>query len=1074
MEIPREKIVDIVERSAFFHERIGPRFTEDRKAEDQEAGRKRMLQWKQQTARGEDVYFTRRLAWDGLNEGIAEAIATRVKLRNPEELPGWVDFLQGAIAIASKKDVKAIQSLERLPFLSSERPLAFEHVFVPFVEFASEKLRQFSGEAWIWLSDTATTDIQRELLKTLSWAADKTLGVEFSIWRALPEISVPIAASPGRQLYNSFIHHLLSGGLATLFLDYPVLARWVGRIMEQWVAFYSEFLLHLNEDAAELQRQLFDGCSLVKVRNIWTGLSDRHSAGKSVLRVTFQNGVSCFYKPRNCKPESDYNYLLNWINQLNPPLQLKTYKVINRSGYGWIEEIEHHDCEDQHELERYYERAGMLLALLYALQASDCNFENLISYGEHPVLIDAETLFQPRPRAFDTDEWKALEAASQAIYYDSVFRLSLLPQWIARPDGDKMDVSGFGSGPGKRGSVQKRVWTNVNTDQMSLRKERVAVGRGIRGVQFRGEAVDASRFVESVLTGFEWMYRFLLVNRELLWAADGPLQRMMGLPTRIVPRNTVTYAGLLENCLLPQHLRDGMDVSIWVEALARRFSRSEEKPPAWDMVAAEEASLLDLNIPRFEARSDSDAMRVGPERYIGQYFVAPGFCRFKERFDQLSAADLDLQKCYIRHSFGYFATSNSCVEPVASGAHASSPSDVFIQQALAIAGRIQEKAVQAPDGSAGWITQVYNMDSQFWQLQPMGLNLYDGLSGIALFLAALERTTGETRYRDLLSAVLKVLCHFASPQMQSHLAHESVGAGLGTASLAYSLARVGWLLEDERLVDRGIGLAAMITAKQLAADRRLDVIGGSAGCLLVLRTLYRLKPRSWMLDRAVDCGEHLLETRTATASGLRSWATIRGKFLAGFSHGAAGIIYALSELYKITGRKNYLEAALEAQEYEDSLFCEEKQNWPNLLLPTKDGGFDFWNSWCHGAPGIGLARLAGLECLDRAATEKDLESALQTAAARQLTDIDTPCCGNLGRIELLVQASQTAGRNSCLETAREIGLCVVDRAGRQDGYGTGIKSGIYIPSFHQGMAGVGYQLLRLAKPEQLPSVLCWE
>jgi lantibiotic modifying enzyme len=33
---------------------------------------------------------------------------------------------------------------------------------------------------------------------------------------------------------------------------------------------------------------------------------------------------------------------------------------------------------------------------------------------------------------------------------------------------------------------------------------------------------------------------------------------------------------------------------------------------------------------------------------------------------------------------------------------------------------------------------------------------------------------------------------------------------------------------------------------------------------------------------------------------------------------------------------------------------------------------------------------------------------------------------------------------------------------------------VYNPGLFQGMAGIGYQLLRLACPDELPSLLLWE
>jgi len=38
----------------------------------------------------------------------------------------------------------------------------------------------------------------------------------------------------------------------------------------------------------------------------------------------------------------------------------------------------------------------------------------------------------------------------------------------------------------------------------------------------------------------------------------------------------------------------------------------------------------------------------------------------------------------------------------------------------------------------------------------------------------------------------------------------------------------------------------------------------------------------------------------------------------------------------------------------------------------------------------------------------------------------------------------------------------------------GWKKAPYLASFHQGMAGIGYEFLRLAAPDSLPSLLLWE
>jgi lantibiotic modifying enzyme len=91
---------------------------------------------------------------------------------------------------------------------------------------------------------------------------------------------------------------------------------------------------------------------------------------------------------------------------------------------------------------------------------------------------------------------------------------------------------------------------------------------------------------------------------------------------------------------------------------------------------------------------------------------------------------------------------------------------------------------------------------------------------------------------------------------------------------------------------------------------------------------------------------------------LRAWPTLNGRLLTGFSHGAAGIAYALTRLYEITCKDTLLGAAQEAVEYERSVFMADFDNWPDLCY-SEPMEVDT-SAWCHGATGIGLSRLVSL------------------------------------------------------------------------------------------------------------------
>ena len=190
-------------------------------------------------------------------------------------------------------------------------------------------------------------------------------------------------------------------------------------------------------------------------------------------------------------------------------------------------------------------------------------------------------------------------------------------------------------------------------------------------------------------------------------------------------------------------------------------------------------------------------------------------------------------------------------------------------------------------------------------------------------------------------------------------------------------------------------------------------MAGSAGALLGLLALHAVTGDAAILDRATLCGSHLLECRDGDGNGARAWTTMDERRLTGFSHGAAGIAYALSRLYAATSGEAFLAAAAEGIAYEGSVFCPAAGNWPDLR-PRADGGEPsepaFIAQWCHGAAGIGLGRLGGLTVLDSSAVRRDLEVALATTLDCDWHGVDHLCCGNLGRIELLLEAGPGAAR----------------------------------------------------------------
>lgn len=1062
MSISRDQMMRIVERSAYLHERLSESFTPcEGEPRDHELVQKRMERWKRLAAMDDAAFFEKRLAWDGMDAERARALATAVQRKDRSSpLPAWTETLQQIVTACLSFPMEETPSLR---FIDSADPVAFEHLLAPAVKSAAARLPDSST----LVAPEALAKLERHLLQWLVGVSSETIATEFDVYRSMRQAlhgGWP-GVVPSRKLYTEFVGKLLAGGVVDFYLEYCALARLQARIIDLWVIFIQRFVRDLETDLPDLERMHGTGTPLGRVIHVDAGLSDRHDGGTASFKVTFENGWSCIYKPKDIESEAAWYELLEWLNANGAPLPMAMYKVLVRNDHGWVEIVKHVPCTSREEVERYYIRAGMLLCLMYVLEASDCHHENMIASGEYPVLIDMETILQHRVRMVDDGSQEdAASLANRVFYWDSVFRTALLPRWEFGPSGESYDVSGLGGTEEQQTHFRRKAWKNINTDAMKLHQESIATKPHQNVVFLNEERMKPGDFIEQMTTGFANLYRFLMSRK-----ADLPLPRLAGLRLRFLYRHTKIYSSVLGSYLQAQFLRDGMDTSIQVDVLCRPLLYHPERHPFWDLIEAEANALFQADVPIFHAAATGEALILGGGKEIPQFFAEPSFDLLQSRFARLSEQDLRVQLSYIRTSF----QSSQGQQSSASSTSDSTPipsSEELLTEALNIAREIRDAAILSNDGSATWISLAYYAEAQRWQLQPMAPRLYDGACGTVLFLAAVDKVTGSGEFRELVKGGLKSIVASFQSQAASRLLFEAgIGAGLGASSLVYSLARAGDWMQDEEVLHDALRAAELLTEERIETDRRLDLLSGVAGAMVALLTLYSLKPERWLLDRAISCGEHLLRHRTAVSSGLRAWKTLGGELLAGYSHGAAGIAHALARLFLATGDVRFREAAEEACAWELSIYSEKANNWPDFRFPVTKAGPVFQASWCHGAPGIALGRIASLAAIDNERMRLDIERALATNSAQPFGNLDHLCCGNLGRAETMLMAGQAR-----LQEARELAGKVIARARQRGRYALGWDSGPYIPSFHQGMAGAGYQFLRLAMPGKLPSILAWE
>ncbi len=806
------------------------------------------------------------------------------------------------------------------------------------------------------------------------------------------------------------------------------------------------------------------------------GAGDRHRGGRAVRILGFASGARLVYKPRSLAVESHFQELLEWLETAGGPA-LRRLAVLDRGEYGWMEYVAVEECASLAAVALYHRRLGGLLAVLYALEATDCHYENLIAAGDQPVVVDLESLFHPRmeiPEPLRPDERLAGRALAE-----SVLRIGLLPFRVGESeDFEGVDLSGVAVVAGQPTPQPVLLWKEIGTDEMRAVRERVPMEGGRNRPSLDGREIEAAEHTDDVAAGFAEVYRLLASRRHELLAI---LDRFADDPVRAVLRATRVYGLLLSESFHPDVLRDALDRDLVFDRL---WLGVMEIPALARVAAAEHRDLRAGDIPVFTARPAATDLWTSREERIPAFFTEPAFETVRRRLAAMGEEDLRRQLTLLRLSLGTQLLNRDDVgwsgyAPIDPGPSLPSMElrERLVAGARAVGEWFEEQAL-TDDRYATWIGLDYR--NRVWSLVGAPEDLYAGLPGIALFLGHLGAVTGEERWTGLARKAASALMARFEPREEKDgkTVPISIGAFTGWGGVLYTAAHLGTLWRDQDLLAAAERLAGRIPA-HLEEDEDLDVVGGAAGAILGLLALHRATGSRRVLDLGVLCGERLLARSHAAGSGL-GWLTRLGaeRPLIGFSHGNAGIGLALVELGAVAGDARFLAAGLAAFDWEREAFWPELRRW----LEGTDGQPPPLEStvamaWCYGAPGVGLSRLRALAHLRepearRVLRDEVAEAARQTVE-RGFGENHCQCHGDLGNLDFLLQARRTLG-DPTLDAAIARQTRTVLASIARDGWLCGTRGSVEAPGLMNGLAGIGYGLLRLAEPERVPSVLTLE
>ena len=527
--------------------------------------------------------------------------------------------------------------------------------------------------------------------------------------------------------------------------------------------------------------------------------------------------------------------------------------------------------------------------------------------------------------------------------------------------------------------------------------------------QWLSVGLPAEEFIARVGEGFDAAMTGLRAIARDPGAVDRLLDRFAGTRGRVVVRGTDRYAKTFHDSLAANCLRDGFERSLTIERLAADIAVPYGPDLPAVLLEAEIAAIERGDIPYFTGAVDRD--EIGG---VSGLVEAPPLVQAKRNFAAPAQVG-EVQARILEGSLRAHIAPMDCVPAPADTALPEAVDEVIAAAVQQILTDVQGVLHVAADGSIGAhsLSGAHSADRYSYGVLPR--TFFRGTLGVSLFLIAATRADDPGFAANLVAGV--------GIALRTQL--RSLRDVLAVAALAQTHGDM-WAATAETIYG---GLAAA----RLASDAGLlDQVHAAADAFAALPTIghERAAVVALVLDRCAaqfddpKLGRYALELARRCLDRLdeRSALALRGRDPAAYGRS----VHAFAVIGRTAGDEALVAASA------------------RLATPPRPARFDAalaLSAKLHGTAPVEVARPLDADSLERGAS---------------------------GWLELPLSEGE-AGRAAALPAA----AAMVVAAKRLGGYASfaGRTRRPLCLDLADGLAGVGFQLLRVLRPATLPSIL---
>jgi hypothetical protein len=360
-------------------------------------------------------------------------------------------------------------------------------------------------------------------------------------------------------------------------------------------------------------------------------------------------------------------------------------------------------------------------------------------------------------------------------------------------------------------------------------------------------------------------------------------------------------------------------------------------------------------------------------------------------------------------------------------------------------------------------------------------NIYSGVGGIILMLKELYLLNKNSEILKLLDMACNWIIDYSKSYPTTY--YSFITGRLGVAFVLHEAYKISpqkkYLAYSQEICKESV--------KFFKEDNYcFDYINGMSGALLCLTYLYKETSEDYLLDIIIQFAENLVSNIKFHKHGIFWDENLNAKMpLCGLAHGNSGIGLILIEVGNFFRNKALTEIGKSALKYENHFYNPKQENWEDLRLVElfdknpefinqliKNNNLTLFNTthymsaWCHGAIGIGLARLNLFSSSLNKSYLKEIYNVIsltESLLTNSTYYTSTICHGSLGNSLFLLHAYNILNKKKYLQNAQAFCNSSIQEFRKKGFYQSGFMSSGSKEdmSLFNGVAGICYHYINV-------------